>query len=177
LTWELKRKGGMGKNEPMKWRSSVVPADVAEIRRIVMATNAFSGEEIDIAAELAEERIAKGRVSGYEFILATQNGKLAGYTCYGKTPGSERAYDLYWLAVDPDRQRSGLGHQILERTEAAIRKAGGAFMIAETSSTGAYDKARAFYERVGFEKLVEIKDFYRPGDNKVIYRKSCPPQS
>lgn len=173
LTWELKRKGGAGKNEPMKWRTSVLPADVAEIRRIVMATNAFSGEEIDIAAELAEERIAKGRASGYEFVLATQNGRLAGYACYGKTPGSDQAYDLYWLAVDPDRQRSGLGAQILERAEAGIRSAGGAFSIAETSSTAAYDKARAFYERVGFEKIVEIQDFYRPGDNKVIYRKNC----
>ncbi|TNE38992.1 MAG: GNAT family N-acetyltransferase [Alphaproteobacteria bacterium] len=171
--WDLRHAGGKARNETLKWRRTVVPADVAEIRRIVMAANAFSGEEIAIATELAEERIAKGPSSGYEFILASQNGKLAGYACYGKTPGSEQAYDLYWLAVDPDRQRSGLGHQILARVDKAVADAGGTFMIAETSSTSAYDKARAFYVRTGFEKLVEIRDFYRPGDNKVIYRKGC----
>lgn len=161
----------LSKPSAPQWRQSVKPSDPAEIRRLVSATNAFSGEEITIAGELAEERIEKGRASGYEFIFAAQGDKLAGYSCYGRTPGAEKAYDLYWIAVDPAAGRGGLGSEILARTEKAVGDAGGAFLIAETSSTPPYEKARAFYLKTGFEKIVEIADFYRPGDNKIIFRK------
>ncbi|WP_395076241.1 GNAT family N-acetyltransferase, partial [Hyphococcus sp.] len=155
----------------LKWRYSVKTGDIAEIRRLVATTGAFSGEEITIAGELAEERIEKGRASGYEFIFAAYGDKLAGYSCYGRTPGAEKAYDLYWIAVDPASGRSGLGAEMLARTEKAVAEIGGAFLIAETSSTPPYEKARAFYRKTGFKKLVEIADFYKPGDNKIIFRK------
>lgn len=154
-----------------RWKHEPAAADVAAIRRIVTATAAFSPEEIDIACELAEDRLARGAASGYEFVIAEVEGGMAGYACYGRTPGTERAYDLYWIAVDPARGRRGLGGEILDRVESAIDALGGAFMIAETSSTPPYAKARAFYERAGFRRLVEIDDFYRPGDNKIIFRK------
>lgn len=159
-------------SRPPTWRRSVRASDVAEIKRLVTETAAFSGEEIAIAGELVEERIAKGRASGYEFIIAANGERVAGYACYGRTPGSTHGYDLYWLAVHPGRQRNGLGQELLRRTEAAVASVDGHFLIAETSSTPPYDKARRFYERSGFEKLIEIADFYRPGDNKIIYRKN-----
>lgn len=159
------------KDKPLQWRAAVRPSDVAEIRRIVTASAAFSAEEIAIAGELAEERIEKGRMSGYEFIFAGNGDRVSGYACYGRTPGAEKAYDLYWIAVDPDAGRRGLGREIFQRVEDSVAKAGGAFIIAETSSTEPYAKARGFYDKTGFVKLVEIADFYRPGDNKIIYRK------
>lgn len=161
-----------GKGVKLVWRTSARASDVEEIRRIVTAAAAFSAEEVDIACELVQERIEKGRASGYEFIFASRGGRLIGYTCYGRTPGTEKAYDLYWIAVDPGEGRSGLGAELLARTERAVFEAGGAFLIAETSSTAPYRHARNFYIKTGFEKLVEIDDFYRQGDNKVIYRKT-----
>ncbi len=157
--------------KPLSWRTEVRPGDVAEIRRLVTATAAFSAEEVGIAGELAEERIAKGRASGYDFIFASYGDRLAGYSCYGRTPGTEKAYDLYWIAVDPESGRKGLGAEILARTERTVAEEGGALLIAETSSTAPYGKARAFYEKTGFKKLVQIADFYRPGDDKVLFRK------
>ncbi len=159
------------KPAPLHWRQSVKPADPAEIKRLVSATGAFSGEEVAIAGELAEERIEKGRASGYDFIFAAQGDRLAGYSCYGRTPGAEKAFDLYWIAVDPASGRNGLGAEILSRTEKDVAEVGGAFLIAETSSTAPYANARAFYLKTGFKKLVEIADFYRPGDHKIIFRK------
>jgi len=156
---------------PVKIRYLVKASDVAEVRRIVTASGAFSAEEIDIACELVEDRITKGRASGYEFVVATAGERIRGYTCYGRTAGSENAYDLYWIVVDPDFQVAGLGRQILTLTEEEVEKRGGKFLIAETSSTPPYEKARAFYKRTGFTKAAEIKDFYRAGDNKLILRK------
>ena len=46
-------------------------------------------------------------------------------------------------------------------------------IIAETSSQPKYDKARLFYERLGFMEAARIRDFYRVGDDKIIYIKAC----
>ncbi|MEQ8507490.1 MAG: GNAT family N-acetyltransferase [Rhodospirillaceae bacterium] len=170
--WAEGRPASKSVSSRLTWRQDIRVDDVAEIRRIVNDTAVFSGEETAIAEELAQERISQGRASGYAFELALVGDRLAGYSCFGKTPGTEQTFDLYWLVVDLAQQRTGLGAQLLERTEARVRALGGAFLIAETSSTAPYEKARAFYEKNGFDQLVEISDFYRPGDNKVIYRKT-----
>ena len=138
---------------------------------MVAATGMFSAEEMVIAAELVSERIEKGRQSGYEFILAEEQGRLIGYSCFGLIPGSETSYDLYWIAVHPDAQSRGLGRQILERTEQTIRRRGGTQVFADTSGSEKYIPTRAFYERTGFNKAAEFADFYRLGDGKVIFMK------
>lgn len=160
-----------GKPGVTNWRDAVRVDDVEQVRRLVAATGFFSAEEIGIAAELVTERIEKGRISGYEFVMAEEQGKLVGYSCYGLIPGSETSYDLYWIAVHPDAQSHGLGRRILERTENAIRRRGGDQLYADTSGSEKYVPTRAFYERTGFHKAAELADFYRVGDGKVIFMK------
>ena len=124
-----------------------------------------------IAAELAVERIERGRHSGYEFILATEGDRLTGYACYGRIPGSEFGWDLYWIAVAPSAQGRGLGAKLIERTERAIRREGGRTLWADTSSGPHYEPTRAFYRARGFTLAADLADFYRPGDGKTIFRK------
>ncbi len=153
------------------WRSSLRDDDPAKIRQLVAATGMFSAEEEAIAAELAVERIERGRISGYDFILVFEGERILGYTCYGRVPGSEFGWDLYWIAVAPSQQGKGLGARLLERTEAAIRREGGRTVWADTSSGPAYEKTRAFYRARGFTLAADLEDFYRPGDGKTIFRK------
>jgi ribosomal protein S18 acetylase RimI-like enzyme len=112
-----------------------------------------------------------GPASGYEFVVATAGERIRGYACFGRTAGSENAFDLYWIVVDPDFQVAGLGRHILALAEEQVARRGGKFMIAETSSTPPYEMARAFYQRNGFVKVAEIEDFYRADDNKLVLRK------
>jgi hypothetical protein len=52
-----------------------------------------------------------------------------------------------------------------------LREQGCGLLIAETSSTPKYDRTRLFYEKKGFLRLAQIKDYYRAGDDLVIYGK------
>jgi acetoin utilization deacetylase AcuC-like enzyme/N-acetylglutamate synthase-like GNAT family acetyltransferase len=155
----------------LTWRDAVTVEDIEKVRLLVVATDMFTSPEVAIAAELVEERVARGRVSTYEFVLAEDGGALVGYACYGRTPGTDAAFDLYWIVVAPSAQGRGIGRSILARVEAAVAAAGGRHVYVDTSSTEKYAPTRAYYRRSGFRKLADLPDFYRAGDGKVILRK------
>lgn len=155
----------------ISWRREVVDTDIAAIEALVQRTGFFTAAETRMAGELVEARLNQGIESGYEFIVGEVNGVIAGYTCYGQIEGTDSSYDLYWIAVDPTLQGSGIGRQVLGQTEAAMRAGGGSRYYAETSSTDKYAPTRNFYLRAGFREVARIADFYRPGDGKVIYEK------
>ena len=149
----------------------VGPEDPARIRDLVEVTGFFYAAEIDVAEELVLERLSKGGESGYHFVLAEDNGRLAAYTCYGPIACTASSYDLYWIAVHPDFQGLGLGKRILEETESLIREAAGTRIYAETSQRPQYAGTRAFYEGRGYHQASLLPDFYGPGDGKVTYCK------
>lgn len=96
---------------------------------------------------------------------------MLAYACYGQSPGTERRYDLYWIAVDRDLQGKGAGRLVHARVEEAIRQAGGERIYADTSGRDDYASTRRFYRALGYRKVSVLGDFYREGDDKVIYMK------
>ena len=156
----------------MQWRYRVQAGDREAVRGVVAATGFFSRAEVDIAVELVDDALAHRDASEYRFVLVDgPGGKLQGYTCYGPvTPGSGD-YDLYWIAVDPAVQRSGIGRALVMETERLAREAGAATMFVDTSGRVQYAPTREFYARMGYHVHEVVPDFYAPEDDKVIYRK------
>jgi len=158
-------------DDSVQWRSMVTLDDPLKVRQLVMDTHMFTEDEAAVAEELVIERIERGAASGYEFILAEHNGQLLGYACYGQTPLTEHSFDLYWIVVNRACQGRGLGRLLLDRVEKATVAAGGRSLWVDTSSTRHYQPTRAFYQKTGFEQSAELRNFYRAGDNKVIFVK------
>jgi ribosomal protein S18 acetylase RimI-like enzyme len=152
-------------------RNELQPQDVERVRRLVEITGFFSPAEVDVAAELATERLAKGEKSGYEFIMAEHYGRLAGYACFGPIPATADSYDLYWIAVLPDFQGRGLGRRLVKEVEKRIRSAGGKRIYVDTSQRVQYASTRAFYESAGYRLETVLEDFYGQGEGKAIYCK------
>ena len=119
--------------QDIQYRENVTPEDVEYVREIVRSTGFFSQDEIDIAAELVQERLDKGLKSDYYFIFAMSNGQTIGYSCFGPIPATQYSYDLYWIAVHNDWRGKGLGRSILTESEKAIDKLGGKRVYIETS--------------------------------------------
>lgn len=155
----------------MKFRFELVPQDIAAIRRIVESSGFFTAQEVEVAIELVEDRLEKKAQSDYQFIIAEADGKMRGYSCYGWIDYTETSYDLYWIAVDETARGEGLGRKLMQETEARIKAAGGTRVYAETSGQPKYAPTQAFYEKCGYFNEARVKDFYRPGDDKLIYTK------
>ena len=153
---------------------SLSAKDQSRIREIVAAAGNFSDQEIATAMELVDEALQKGEESGYIIVVAAtpeHAGEIDGYACYGPTPLTEGVYDLYWIAVDPKAQGRGIGRILVEYVEKDIRSRGGRLLLIETSSRHEYQPTIAFYQRTNYELAARIKNFYRIGDDKLIFSK------
>lgn len=156
---------------PVTFRRELHPADRQFVRAVCQSTGFFSAEEVDVAVELVDERLAKGPASGYEFVFAESGGRPVGYACYGRIPLTQESYDLYYIAVEKSQQGAGLGRRILGETESLIAADGGRRIYVDTSNCAQYAPTRAFYQRCGYRCEAVLADFYAPGDDRVIYLK------
>lgn len=152
-------------------RTDVRPADRDAVRRIIASTGFFSDAEVDVAVELVDERLEKGAVSGYEFVFAEREGRVAGYACHGEIPCTVGSHDLYWIGVDATVRGGGLGRLLLHEVERRVAAAGGRMIVIETSTRPQYEPTRGFYLRCGYDLAASIDDFYAPGDGKAVYVK------
>lgn len=151
---------------------SLQAADVESIDAILRANRpVFSDTECRTAVSMIREGLAyPADEDPYQFLVAELDGRVAGYACFGSVALTQGAYDLYWIAVAPELRGRGVGRALLERVEQIVREQSGQLLVAETSGRADYEPARRFYEQVvRWERCGTIRDFYRPGDDKVLY--------
>ena len=142
---------------------SAKPEDRQGILAVTAKIDIFTDEEKDTVRELWDEE------RDYKFIVAREDGQIVGFTCYDERGLTHGTYDLYWIAVDPSARRLGVGKALMRATEAEVKERGGRLIVVETSGMEEYESTRAFYEGVGYEKEAVIRDFYKVGDDLVIY--------
>ncbi|MGI8982603.1 MAG: GNAT family N-acetyltransferase [Pirellulaceae bacterium] len=147
-------------------------SDRAAIRSVVDSTGLFRAPEVNVAVELVEARLAKGRASGYEFAFAEEEARVLGYACFGHNSMTVASYDLYWICVDKTLHGRGVGKLLLEAAEQRVRQLGGQRLYIETSTRPDYVATRGFYLRCGYTLEAELVDYYAPGDGKAIFVKA-----
>ena len=144
------------------------------IEKMVISTAKFNEGEVATALELVDEALGRGEESGYFFAVLEHGNKhpvVRGYACYGPVPLTQGAYDLYWIVVDPASQGKGFGRYLLEYVEADVLRRGGRMILIETSSQESYGATIRFYEKAGYNLVARIRNFYRIGDDKLIFQK------
>ena len=146
-----------------------------QIVGVTREAQVFSAEEIAAVQELVDDYVTNGDASTYRFSSYRLDGRVVGYTCYGKRSLTDSTFDLYWICSAPSAQRKGVGHALLQRTEQEIRAMGGRLVIVETSSLPEYEPARRFYDSHGYRRQAIIEDFYDEGDSLVLYTKKLNP--
>ena len=145
--------------------------DIPRLEEILEATGAFTDAEVAVAVELLETVINDPLQQDYEVAVADIGDRVAGYVLFGPVPLTEGNYELYWIAVDPGTQGSGVGRRLMTHVEDQVRQRGARMLCLETSSQGGYLRTRTFYEQAGYTEESCIRDFYKPGDDRLTYVK------
>ena len=149
-----------------------IPQDKEKLFHLVQQRGTFNDKEIEVAVEVIMDAIMHPAKEEY-FILCAFDAlnDLAGFICFGPIPMTDGCYDLYWIAVGEKFSRNGIGKKLLDSMEDFIAKGKARRIYIDTSSTPLYAAARTFYKKNGFHVISKLKDFYRPGDHKMIFMK------
>jgi ribosomal protein S18 acetylase RimI-like enzyme len=167
--------GLLMKNPECKTESPVTvepsrPEDRTAIGEITAQAGVFTGEEKDSVFELFDAHL-QSPDSGYEWLSARTGGCVAGFACFGPTPLAQGAYDLYWICTDRERRGRGVGRALFAAMEADIRNRHGRLLMIWTSGGEQYLPASKFYQDLGCESSARIRDYYRPGEDLVVFIK------
>lgn len=148
------------------------PEDIASARRFSVETGMFDQED---SGEVEQQLLAviHGQDPG-TVVTAKSGSAVVGAGYFAPEPFSDRCWNLYFLVVDKDRHGLGIGSHIVHEVEQRLRDLGPSqarVLLIETSSTEQYVNTRAFYVVRGYTQEATVRDYYGPGDHKVIFWK------
>jgi len=151
---------------------NIISADRAVFEKILASSGFFYDFEIEVALSLADETFTHGEEkSGYYWIKLMEEGEIIGFATFGPNPSSVHSWDIYWIAMHKEQRNKHYGSLILKESEDRIRSLGGKIVWIETSGRPLYEPTRYFYVRNGYELEATLREFYGPGDPKLVYRK------
>ncbi len=156
---------------PAKRLRELVPSDRAWLARVLKECDAFIPAEQAVALELIDIILKTPDTPDYQALVAVGEKGPAAYILWGANPVADRVYEVYWIATDPKAERNGWGRMLLNRVEEIERSKGMRLCAVETAGKPSYARARAFYLACDYTEEARVKDFYAPGDDKVIYTK------
>ena len=156
---------------------SVEQRDRTALHDIVRNAGNFSDEEVTTAMELIDDSIERRNGGDYATFVIEDEGAVRGYVCLGPTALTQGTFDLYWIAVDRNTRGKRFGQKLLLFAEEEVLRRGGRLLLIETSSLPTYESSRRFYRRADYPEVARIRNFYKPGDDKVIYAKELTPAS
>lgn len=101
--------------------------------------------------------------------LIADDSAPAGVAYCAPEPLAPDVWNLLMLWTRADSHRAGHGTTLVDGIKAALQARGARLLIVETSSLPDFAAARAFYARRGFVHEATIRDYYEPGEDKVVY--------
>lgn len=144
---------------------------LGDLEQLLVDTAVFRDDEIEVAMEVLEACVDAPGADYHAVGAFTDDGAITGYALYGPTPCTLGTYDLYWIAVAPSAQNTGVGRLMLQEVEKRLIHEGARLLIIETSSQAMYEPTRIFYERNGYDAVARIPDYYTEGDDRMIFVK------
>lgn len=148
--------------------------DINALLALTEATGLFEPHELEGFGGMISEHLEGQREgqSETDFWVVDDEDGLRGAAYYAPEAFSEGVWNLYFIGVHPTYQGKGRGSILLNYVEKALKEQGERLLLVETSGMGSFEKTRTFYRKNGYDEEARIRDFYKPGDDKVIFRKA-----
>jgi len=137
----------------------------------IIAGNAL-WQRYGVTYDSAQQVLIEGLNRSGQLYSAKLENRLVGLIWFDVTGTFYHSGYIRWVAVHPDFQNRGLGRILVEFAEEKIFKTGPNVFLLVSDFNRA---AQRFYRRLGYKKVGELADFYKPGICEWIYRKTHGP--
>ena len=160
---------------PPTVRRDLSVTDRTPVHRLLTATGFFNPEELEVAMELVDDRLALGEESHYRFLGRRTRRRGGGLRVLGSDPRDRRVGGSLLDRRRPALQGIGVGRTLLAEAESWMAESGRPRVYLETAGRAQYAPTRAFYLACGYHVAAELEDFYAPGDSRVTFLKVLDP--
>ena len=142
--------------------------DIPDLKRVLDETGLFPSEMLPelLSGFLSED-------GGNDiWLTCDSDGDAIGFCYAAPEPLAEGTWNMLAIAVLPGVQGEGSGAALVAELELRLRGLGHRVLIADTSGTAEYQRTREFYRKNGYSEEARLRDFWGPGDDKVVFWKS-----
>ncbi|MEH2164084.1 MAG: GNAT family N-acetyltransferase [Nostoc sp.] len=147
------------------------PDDTNALLTLAEATGLFESNQIEELVQMLNQHF-NDKADSQGVWFTDYDNEPVGVAYVAPERMTQGTWNLYLIAIHPDRQRQGRGAALLRHVEQMLADRGECLLLVETSGLENFEYVRAFYRKIGYEEEARIRGFYKAGDDKIIYRKS-----
>ena len=145
--------------------------DVTSLIVLAEASGLFEPSQTEELAQMLDQHF-NGETKSQDLWFTDDDNGVVGVAYVAPERMTEGTWNLYWIAIHPERQRQGRGVALLRHVEQMLANRGERILLVETSSLESFKYVRSFYRKSGYDEEARIREFYKAGDDKIIFRKA-----
>ena len=145
----------------------VTTTDVDELKLVLDSCELFPSDYLD---EMISDYFNNAETEDHWFTFLIDEKPVAiGYCIPEKL--TEGTYNLLAIGVSQNAQRKGVASAMMEYIEQQLKQNNGRLLLVETSSDEAQIAARKLYQKIGYKQVAVIDDFWKEGEDKIVFLK------
>jgi ribosomal protein S18 acetylase RimI-like enzyme len=145
----------------------VTQSDLTDLKQVLDSIELFPSEMLD---NMIFDYLNNPETEEIWF-TASENSRPISIGFCAPEKLTEGTYNLYAIGVRRDIQGKGIGSKMMAYIEDYLREKGHRILIVDTSGTDDFRKTRRFYEKLNYNQEAVIRDFWKEGDDKVVFWK------
>jgi ribosomal protein S18 acetylase RimI-like enzyme len=146
---------------------AVLKDDIDQLKRVIDSSELFPSEYLE---EMMSDYFNNPGSEDRWFTCIDKDSPIAiGYCVPEKL--TDGTFNLLAIGVMKEWQGKGIAVKMMDFIEQLLRQNGGRILIVETSSDEAQTAARNFYHKMGYTQEAVIRDFWKEGEDKIVFWK------
>jgi ribosomal protein S18 acetylase RimI-like enzyme len=141
------------------------------ILTVIQQIDLFTEEEIEFMTGLVDSFLNNSQEEGHYWVVSKEQEEVNAVAYYAPETFAHEVYNLYFIGVNPTEQGKGIGSNMIKFIENHLQNLNQRMLLVETSSLPKFEKTRQFYQKQGFTKEAVIREYYKEGDDKIVFWK------
>jgi len=145
----------------------IIKDDLGDLKMVIESSGLFPSDLLDdMIADFFENPETQDI-----WLTKIMNEKSVAIVYCAPERMTEGTYNLYLIAVHKEVQGTGIGRELMGYIENQLRSQGKRILLVETSGLPEFELPRKFYDKCDYNREAVIRDFYRDGEDKVVFWK------